>query len=322
MTRRNGTGSRRPGTSLLGEKSRQHELYSNPRCWSIISIFSMERLPKQGQPLDAVHRRGAGRVSRVEGLSEGSRGLPEKEEEFRKLPGVTTPMTDAFDTRPNLTPPRPRTARRADSDYGPQTPLKHLDLLLDGRTEDAVERGNGRQVFRDRAQAWFLAICSVQVQDRADDGEIDHHARDIHRRCQRRCGHHRRVQIDGARADRQQRAEHGGRKNLHDQREWTPRAARWRKPKSAPVPCCMWGRMKLMNAAIVKPRVSPREMPVRASFQAMRSALPVLISPSAIARMTMVAACPPELPPAATTIGRNSASTNAFSSTSLNRYIT
>ena len=77
-----------------------------------------------------------------------------------------------------------------------------------------------------------------------------------------------------------------------------------------------------MKAAIVMPSVIPSDIPVRASFHAMRSALPVLISPSAIARITMVAAWPPEFPPAATTIGKKRANTNAFSNTSLHRNMT
>jgi len=77
-----------------------------------------------------------------------------------------------------------------------------------------------------------------------------------------------------------------------------------------------------MNAAMASPSDNPRYNPVSASFMATRSALPALISPSAIARITIVAACPPELPPAATTIGRNNVSTNACCSTSLNRNIT
>jgi hypothetical protein len=51
-----------------------------------------------------------------------------------------------------------------------------------------------------------------------------------------------------------------------------------------------WGRMKAMNAAMERPRERPRNNPVRASFHATFMALPAVISPRAMARMTMVAA--------------------------------
>ncbi len=71
------------------------------------------------------------------------------------------------------------------------------------------------------------------------------------------------------------------------------------------------GRMKEMKAAMAMPSVMPRKMPMRASFHAMRRAVPVPISPRARARMTMVAACPPAFPPEATTMGRKSERTKA-----------
>lgn len=80
--------------------------------------------------------------------------------------------------------------------------------------------------------------------------------------------------------------------------------------------------MKVINAAIQMPRVTPKKRPVRISFQAMRMRVPLSISPRASARMTMVADCPPEFPPAATTMGRKSDSTNAFSRVSEKRNMT
>lgn len=66
------------------------------------------------------------------------------------------------------------------------------------------------------------------------------------------------------------------------------------------------------------PRSVPNSMPSLSSFHATLSVVPWLSSPSAMALMTIVDACPPVLPPAATTMGKNNASMKSLLSTCSN----
>lgn len=60
--------------------------------------------------------------------------------------------------------------------------------------------------------------------------------------------------------------------------------------------------------AMHAPSREPSSMPSLSSFQTTLRVVPWLSSPRAMALMTIVDACPPVLPPAATTMGKNSAS--------------
>ncbi|MEY3896512.1 MAG: hypothetical protein RLZZ214_2032 [Verrucomicrobiota bacterium] len=127
--------------ALLGEKSRQHELYEQSALLVYYFNFLDGEPPKQGHRwmrfMDAVH----GEFIRWEEYHQGVAAFLKKQEEFLKLPGVKKLGDGRIQYPSNLTPPLPpKSPEGGDRDYGDQTPLKHLGLLLDGRAEDAVER--------------------------------------------------------------------------------------------------------------------------------------------------------------------------------------
>src|SRR5216117_829973 len=66
----------------------------------------------------------------------------------------------------------------------------------------------------------------------------------------------------------------------------------------------------------ITPRIAPNESPACTSRLITRHQSCNVTSPSAMARIINVDACEPELPPLDTIRGRNSASTNAFASSS------
>ena len=187
-------------------------LSSSPRCSSIISISSMARPGNEATAGCGSWTRCAGNPSRWEAYHRDFAAFLKKQDEFLKLPGVK--KIDGGRIRVSL---QSHAAAAADTARGrgsaTTTTRRRSSISVcfsTGATEADGGAGNGRQVCGNRPQDRFSSNRSVQVQDRADDGEIDHHARDVHGRCQRRRGHDGGIQIDRPRADRQQRAKHGG----------------------------------------------------------------------------------------------------------------
>ncbi len=64
-----------------------------------------------------------------------------KQEEFLKLPGVTQTGDGRFSYPSSLKPPKPPDSPDGpDATYDEKVPLKHLDILLDGRSEAEVQQ--------------------------------------------------------------------------------------------------------------------------------------------------------------------------------------
>jgi hypothetical protein len=146
MTRTEWDRQSAAGASLLGEKSRQHELYQQSALLVYYFNFLDGEGPEQGRRwmrfCDAVKGEFGGWKDYQKDLADYQKEM----EEFRKLPGVTTTDDGRIRYPSSLTPPAaPEPPGGKGLDYDPQIPLKHLGLLLDGRTEDAVEAEMARR---------------------------------------------------------------------------------------------------------------------------------------------------------------------------------
>ncbi len=121
--------------------SRQHELYQQSALLVYYFNFLDGDAPKQGQRwmrfIDAVR----GEMVKWDEYEQGFVEYRKKMEEFFKLPGVKKGDDGRFSYPNNLTPPKsPVSPEGEGKDYGEQTPMKHLGLLLDDRSEADVER--------------------------------------------------------------------------------------------------------------------------------------------------------------------------------------
>jgi hypothetical protein len=129
------------GAGGRGSSSRMRELYEQSALLVYYFNFLDGDAPKTGQRwmrfIDAVHGETVAWVEYEKGFAD----YRAKMEEFFKLPGVTKTDDGRFRYPSNLTPPKPPTSPEGEGKtYSEQTPLKHLGLLLDDRSEADIER--------------------------------------------------------------------------------------------------------------------------------------------------------------------------------------
>ncbi|MGL4400823.1 MAG: hypothetical protein ACRCXD_13205 [Luteolibacter sp.] len=124
-----------------GEISRQHELYRQSALLVYYFNFLDGDLGKRGHRwmrfMDAVREES----QRWQIYHRDAAEFLKKQETFLKLPGVRKLGDGRIEYPTSLTPPLPPISPDgAGRAYSDQTPLKHLGLLLDARSEAEVER--------------------------------------------------------------------------------------------------------------------------------------------------------------------------------------
>jgi hypothetical protein len=119
------------------EPSRQHALYQQ----SALLVYYFNHVDGDGSGSRWIRFMEATR-SEAESwriYDKGFKSYRASMDEFFKLPGVTKLEDGRFSYPPNLNPPKPPPVPGGQS-YGEDTPLKHLDVLLDGRSEEQLQR--------------------------------------------------------------------------------------------------------------------------------------------------------------------------------------
>jgi len=127
-------------------KSRQQELYEQSALLVYYFNFLDGEGPHQGQRwlrfFDAVREE----MSLWADYGKKLADYTKEHDAFLKLPGVTETADGKIRYPSSLTPPLPPASPDGkDADYSDQTPLKHLGLLLDGRTEAELEQEMARK---------------------------------------------------------------------------------------------------------------------------------------------------------------------------------
>lgn len=127
--------------SRPGSVSRQHELYQQSALLVYYFNFLDGDAGKRGHRwmrfMDAVR----GETLKWQVYHRGVAEFLKKQDEFLKLPGVRKIEGGRIEYPSTLTPPLPPLSPEGDGrDYSDQTPLKHVGLLLDGRSETEVEQ--------------------------------------------------------------------------------------------------------------------------------------------------------------------------------------
>lgn len=125
----------------IGQKSRQAELYEQSALLVYYFNFLDGDGPQRGHRwlryLDAVR----GEVVKWKEYDKSVAAFLIMQDEFLKLPGVRKLEDGRIEYPSKLTPPLPPVSPEGiGREYNEQTPFKYLGVLLDGRSEEEVER--------------------------------------------------------------------------------------------------------------------------------------------------------------------------------------